>query len=62
MVSGKNPFIFFPGIKESGEVERPKKYLIGPALVISQETSRVPNVAKIRTIGSDPRNKQLDYQ
>ena len=52
--SGTNPSIFFPGSIESAGVDRPKKYLSGPALVISQEITRVPIVEKMRTIGSDP--------
>ena len=54
-LSGKNPSSFFPGSMESSGVDRPKKYLNGPALVISQEISRVPIVDKMRIIGSDPK-------
>ena len=51
--AGANPFMNVPGNTEL-LVGRPKKYLIGPALVIPQDTSRVPMVERIRTTGKDP--------
>ena len=59
MMTGIMPFSFLPGRTESGAVGRPKKYLIGPAFVMIQETARVAIVASIRIIGKDPENVKL---
>ena len=56
-VWGRKPPIGFPGKTEESGVGRPKKYLMGPALVIPQDTSRVPMVERIRTTGKDPEPK-----
>ena len=56
-VWGKNPPIAFPGNTEDSAVGRPNRYLMGPALVIPQDTSRVPIVERISTTGKDPETK-----
>ena len=56
-VWGKNPPIAFPGNSEDSAVGRPNRYLMGPALVIPQDTSRVPIVDRISTTGKDPETK-----
>ena len=56
-VWGKNPPIAFPGNSEDSAVGRPNRYLMGPALVIPQDTSRVPTVDRISTTGKDPESK-----
>ena len=53
-VWGRKPPIAFPGKSEDSVVGRPNKYLMGPALVIPQDTSRVPIVDRISTTGKDP--------
>ena len=55
IINGKNPFIVFPGRRESGLVGSPKKYLNGPDFVTNQDTINDPKVARIRTTGKDPR-------
>ena len=54
---GTIPPSLLPGRKESEEVEvgRPKKYLIGRDLVMSQDTARVSIVDRIRIMGKDPK-------
>ena len=54
IVWGRKPPIALPGKTEESLVGRPKKYLIGPALVIPQDTSKVPIVERIKTTGKDP--------
>ena len=56
---GTIPLSLLPGRKESGEVGRPKKYLSGPDLVMSQDTASVPIVDRIRTIGKDPKHQGI---
>ena len=53
---GAKPAMPLPGMTEL-LVERPKKYLRGPALVIAQDTNSVPMVDRIRTTGNDPVSK-----
>ena len=57
-VWGRKPPIAFPGKSEDSVVGRPNKYLMGPALVIPQDTTRVPIVDRIRTTGKDPETKE----
>ena len=51
---GRNPPAALPGRREEGGVGRPKRYLTGPALVISQERLRERPVLTTRTTGRDP--------
>ena len=53
---GSIPPRAFPGSMESFLVGRPKKYLRGPDLVISQDTIKVAIVDRSNTIGRDPVN------
>ena len=54
-MSGTIPPSLLPGRKDPGEEGRPKKYLRGPDLVMSQDTARVPIVESVRIIGKDPK-------
>ena len=53
-VRGRNPPAIWPGRREEGGVGRPKRYLTGPALVISQDRVRERPVLNTRTTGKDP--------
>ena len=48
---GRKPLNIVPGNRDPGAVDSPNKYLIGPALVISQDITNVPIVDKMRTDG-----------
>ena len=54
MRRGRKPANCFPGSLESCFVGSPKKYLRGPALVMTQETASDPRVASRRTRGNVP--------
>ena len=56
-IRGINPFHFLPGTIDPDGGLRPKKYLIEPDFVMSQETNSVPFVASINTTGNDPETK-----
>ena len=60
IINGKNPFIIFPGRRESGLVGSPKKYLNGPDFVTNQDTTNDPKVARIRTTGKDPEENEIN--
>ena len=46
------------GIIESFDPGSPKKYLIGPDLVISHDTTNVANVDSNNTTGNDPKKNR----
>ena len=54
IIKGIIPWSNFPGKIESFDPGSPKKYLIGPDLVISHDTTNVANVDSNSTTGNDP--------
>ena len=54
---GRKPRIIFPGKTVESLVGRPKKYLINSALVMTQDTNRLPIVDRMRITGKDPESK-----
>ena len=57
--SGRKPPARWPGRMEEGGVGRPKRYLTGPDLVISQERARERTVLDTNTTGRDPAREVL---
>ena len=58
-VMGRRPPKRDPGSEEEGGVDRPKKYLTGPDLVIPRDTISVATVVRNNTTGKDPEEDSI---